>query len=59
MDIPPESKNEVTKLGPFKEQIKTMISVSITLKRISQDYKVSQQTMCKFVAENNLKSKPE
>jgi hypothetical protein len=32
-----------------------MISAGITLKRIASDYKVSQQTMSKFVAENNLK----
>jgi DNA invertase Pin-like site-specific DNA recombinase len=52
---PKGSKNEVTKLGPFKTQIGTMISAGITLKRIASDYKVSQQTMSKFVAENNLK----
>jgi DNA invertase Pin-like site-specific DNA recombinase len=54
---PKGSQNETTKLGPFKDQIKTMIGAGITLKRIAKDYKVSQQTMCKFVTNNNLKPK--
>lgn len=49
------SKNKSLKLEPHKEQIKKKIMSGITLKRIAEDYDVSQQTMCNFVSHNKLK----
>ena len=52
---PTGSKSTQTKLSPHKEDIARRVLMGIPLKRIASDYKVSQQTMCKFVAENKLK----
>ena len=49
-------KNKNLKLDPFKEQIRKKILQGITLKRIANDYNVSQQTMCSYVKSNNLKN---
>lgn len=52
----PEGKGK-SKLDPHKDKIKEMINMGITLKRISEDYKVTIQTMCTFIKKNNLKPK--
>lgn len=47
------------KLDPHKQKIKEMIKSGITLKRIAEDYKVTQPTICKYVKEHNLKPQKE
>lgn len=51
------SKNQTTKLLPFKDQIKEKIDLKIPLKHIAIQYDVSQQTLITFVKEHNLKPK--
>ncbi len=47
------------KLDPYKDKIKEMISMGITLKRIAEDYKVTHQTMCNYVKKYDLKPRKE
>jgi DNA invertase Pin-like site-specific DNA recombinase len=48
-------KNKVLKLDEYKYTIQKKIQDGIPLKRLAEDYKVSQQTMCNYVSKNNLK----
>lgn len=52
---PKGKRNNNLKLDKNKEEIKNKIKNGITLKRIAEDCKVSQNTMCKYVKDNNMK----
>lgn len=52
---PSGKKNASLKLDAYKDTIQKKILMGVTLKYLSKEYQVSQQTMCKYVKDNNLK----
>lgn len=54
---PKGSKSSYTKLSNYKEDIARRVLLGVPYKRIAKDFKVTPQTMSKFIHDNNLKPK--